>query len=256
MKVAAENDEFVKNDELSFADQEITATDYVYLSGRIEAAITPLRWGRFISSVTRRVTTTIQPGDTIANAQVHKTIIGTLKIRAIRGVDTVLVEKQFTDQSDRNVIFRRVERGPRYWRNWIPVATSLVDGGTVNGQIDIKALTVITANDTITVTDPRNFYLRYRWLRSLHGNKDLFHRNRDMMEFTGGGSMTVRVTLQSSSPDTDIVALRHGFNAQYKNRARMQLVSQTPSGGGYLKVYEKTFVVHIARDNSTQQWKR
>ena len=76
----------MKNDELSFADQEITATDYVYLSGRIEASITPIRWGRFISSVTRRVTTTIQPGDTIANAQVHKTITGTLKIRAIRGL--------------------------------------------------------------------------------------------------------------------------------------------------------------------------
>ncbi len=244
MKVAAENDEFVKNDELSFADQEITATDYIYLSGRVEASITPIRWGRFIRSVTRRVTTTIQPGDTIANAQVHKTITGTLKIRAIRGLDTILVEKQFTDQSDRNVIFRRVERGPRYWRNWIPVATSLVDGGTVNGQIDITSLTVISANDTITVTDPQNFYLRYRWLRSLHGNKDLFHRNRDMMEFTGSGSMTVRVTLQSASADTDIVALRHGFNAQYKNRARMQLVSQTPNGGGYRKVYEKTFVVH------------
>lgn len=244
MKFAAENDEFVKNDELSFADQEIAATDYIYLAGHIEASITPLRWGRFITSVTRQVTTTIQPGDTIAIAHVHKIINGILKIRAIRGVDTILVEKPFMDESDRNVVFRRIERGPRFWRNWLPVATSLVDGGTTNGQIDITALTVISRTDTITVTDPQNFYLRYRWLRSLHGNKDLFHRNRDMIEFTGGGTMKVSVTLQSASPDTDIVALRFGFNSQYKNRARMLLVSQTPSGGGYLKVYEKTFTVH------------
>ncbi len=243
MNVAAENDEFVKNDELSFADQQISATDYVYLAGRVDASITPIRWGRFVNSVTRTVTTTIQAGDTIAIARVHKNITGTLKIRAIRGIDTVLIEKQFNDQSDRNVVFRRVQRVPQYWRNWVPVATSLVDGGTTNSEIDIKALTVISGNDSVRVTDPLNFYLRYRWLRSVYGDRDLFNRNRDMMEFNGGGSITVRVTLQSSSADTDFVALRSGFNAQYKNRSRMLLVSQTPNTGGYLKVYEKTVVL-------------
>lgn len=234
------NDEFVKNDEQTFADQEVQPTDYGLL-GKVNAEIIPLRWGRFITSVTRNVTVTIQPGDTIAIARVHKIINGVLKIRAINtNGDTILVEKPFSDESDRNVVFRRVLRGPRFWRNWIPVATSLVAGGTPNGDITITQLQFITRRDTLTITDPLNFYLRYRWLRSQYGNRDLFHRDRDVVELNGRDSVTVRVTLNSTSSDTDLVALRFGFNSFFKSRARMFLVSQN----GNVKVYERTFYVH------------
>lgn len=235
------NDEFVKNDEQTFADQEVQPTDYGYLAGKINAPITPLRWGRFINSVTRTVTVTIQPGDTIAIAHVHKVINGTLKIRAINANgDTILVEKPFSDESDRNVVFKRVLRGPRFWRNWIPVATSLVAGGTPNGDISITQIQLIGRRDTITISDPLNFYLRYRWLRPFYGNRDMFHRDRDVAEFNGGDSVKVRVTLTSTSPDTDLVALRFGVNNLYRARARMFLVSQN----GNVKVYERTFYVH------------
>lgn len=236
----AVNDEFVKNDEETFADQEVQPTDYGLL-GKVNAEIIPLRWGRFITSVTRTVTVTIEPGDTIAIAHVHKIINGVLKIRAINtNGDTILVEKPFSDESDRNVVFRRVLRGPRFWRNWIPVATSLVAGGTPNGDISITQLQFITRRDTLTITDPLNFYLRYRWLRSLYGNRDLFHRDRDVVELNSRDSVTVRVTLTSTSPDTDLVALRFGFNSFFKSRAKMFLVSQN----GNVKVYERTFYVH------------
>jgi hypothetical protein len=236
----ATNDEFVKNDEQTFADQEVQPTDYGLL-GKVNAEIIPLRWGRFITSVTRTVTVTIQPGDTIAIAHVHKIINGVLKIRGINTTgDTILVEKPFSDESDRNVVFRRVLRGPRFWRNWIPVATSLVAGGTPNGDISITQLQMITRRDTLTISDPLNFYLRYRWLRSLYGNRDLFQRDRDVMELNPRDSVTVRVTLTSTSPDTDLVALRFGFNSLYKSRARMFLVSQN----GNVKVYQRTFYVH------------
>ncbi|MER3522809.1 MAG: hypothetical protein C4326_01750 [Ignavibacteria bacterium] len=236
----AVNDEFVKNDEQTFADQEVQPTDYGLL-GKIDAAITPLRWGRFINSITRTVTVTIEPGDSIAIARVHKVINGVLKIRAINASgDTILVEKPFSDESDRNVIFRRVERGPLFWRNWIPVATSLVKGGTPTGDITITQLLFMTRRDTITINDPLNFYLRYRWLRTMHGNRDLFHRDRDVPELVTRDSVKVRVTLTSASPDTDLVALRFGFTSLYKSRARMFLVSQN----GNTKVYERTFFVH------------
>jgi hypothetical protein len=240
MKYAAENDEFVKNDEQTFADQDIQPTDYGYLVGKVNAAITPLRWGRFISSVTRTYTVQIQPGDTIAVVHVHKNIVGTLKIKGINGAgDTVLVQKPFNDESDRNVLFKRIDRGPRFWRNWLPVATSLVEGGTVrNPQINITKLQMITRNgDTITVTDPQRFFLRYRWLRYLNGDKD-------MAEVHGGDSVKIKVTLESSSPDTDLVALRFGFTSQYKHRAKMFQTSQQPGGLGYIKTFERTFYVH------------
>jgi hypothetical protein len=241
MKVSAENDEFVKNDELTFADQEIAATDYSYISGQIQSDITPLRWGRFISSITRQVTVTRQPGDSIAVARVHKTINGTLKIRAITQIgDTVLIQKPFSDQSDRNILFKRVGRDvKRFWRNWVPVATSLVDGGTPNGQIDIKSIELRTrGGQVITITDPLRTFLRYRWLRFLNGD-------RDMLEFNGTDSVHVKVTLESASPDTDLVALRFGMNSLFRNRAGMRLTSQTTGGTlGYIKTYERTFFVH------------
>lgn len=240
IKDLAVNDEFVKNDELTFADQEVQPTDYGYLFGKIDAAIIPLRWGRFISGVTRDVNVRVLPGDTTAIAHVRKVVRGTLKIKGLRGVDTILVEKPFSDQSDRNMLFKRVDRNAkRYWRNWIPIATSLVEGGTPNGQIEIKKIEMITpGGDIITITDPQNFYLRYRWLG--HRNGD-----RDMAELRGGDSTRVRVTLESASPDTDLVALRFGFNSVAKNRARMFLTRQDVGGSlGYVKVFERTFYVH------------
>ncbi len=241
MKYTAENDEFVKNDEIMFSDQAINSTDYEYVSGRIEATITPLRWGRFITSITRtsRIDTL---SDTTAIVHIHKNIIGTLKIKGITLVgDTVLIEKPFNDKSDRNVLLKRVDRNPRkYWRNWLPVATSLVEGGTntTNPQIKIMNIQMITrGGDTITISDPQNFYLRYRWLRHRNGN-------RDMAEFSASDSVKVRVELTSASSDTDLVALRFGFNSLYKNRAKMNLVRQGPGGLGFIKLFERTFYVH------------
>ena len=87
MQYFAKNDEFVANDEETFADKAVETFDYGTF-GKVDAAITPLRWGRFVTSVTRTVTTTIQPGDTIAIAVVDKNIIGTLKIRGLNGTAT------------------------------------------------------------------------------------------------------------------------------------------------------------------------
>ena len=79
MKFYAMNDEFVANEEETFADKSAETFDYGTF-GKVDAAITPIRWGRVITSVTRNVTTTIEPGDELATAFVEKTIIGTLKI--------------------------------------------------------------------------------------------------------------------------------------------------------------------------------
>ena len=84
MKYYAVNDEFVKNDEQTFADQDIQPTDYGYLSSILDPPIIPLRWGRFIDSVSYRFTLEIQTGDTIAIGRLHKNINGRLKIKGLR----------------------------------------------------------------------------------------------------------------------------------------------------------------------------
>jgi hypothetical protein len=243
----ATNDEFVQNDEATFDDQEVAPTDYGTF-GKIDAPITPLRWGRFVRQVVRTVERDIVlPGDSIAIVHVHKEITGVFKIRGISAAgDTVDVEKPFVDNSDRNIIFRRFARETRrFWMNWFPVATSLVDGGTIppNNLIDITKVDLFLANgDTITVTDPLNTYLRYGWRFRFQGAR------ADVPQLDPAARIVVQATVVSSSPDTDLVALRYGVGTFQKRRFRMHLISEVNNGNGtYTRVYEGPFFVHFHR---------
>jgi hypothetical protein len=235
-------DEFVTNDDETYADNSLDPIEYGTF-GKIDESITPLRFGRFVTSVTKTFTTTNQ-GDTVSIVRVDKDILGTLKIATkLNGVDTV-IQKPFHDQSSRNIVFKRFAKNPaKFWLNWLPVATSLVDGGTVppNDKIHIVKLQLFTpAGDTITVTDPNNTYLRYKWLqRIFRGAKS------DVPEFMGGQQVKLQATVESTSPDTDIVALRYGFNLIQRKRVLMSLVSEVNNSGVYTRVYEKTWTVHF-----------
>ena len=237
MQYFAKSDEFVANDEETFADKSIESFDYGTF-GKVDAAITPLRWGRFVTSVTRTVTTTIQPGDTIAIAMVDKSISGTLKIRGVNGTgDTVTIEKPFNDLSKRNVIFKRVNRSTdRFWLNWVPVATSLVEGGTAspNNQIEITKLVLyVSTTDTITIADPNAYFLRYRWLKLFNGGR------KDVPEYLAGQGLKLQVTVVSASADTDLVALRYGVSGNNHKRVRLALASEVNNGDGtYTRVFE------------------
>jgi hypothetical protein len=247
MQYFAREDYFSKNDEETFSDRAIEPTDFSTF-GKVDAAIIPLRWGRFVTTVTRTVNVTVLPGDSIAVAAVEKDIIGELRIRALNGTgDTVVITKPFNDRATRNVVFKRVRReSARYWLNWVPVATSLVDGGTVgqSGTIDLTRLAMYLPNgDSVVVTDPNRFWLRYRWTY-------LFTRgDTEVPELAPGARARLQAQLVSASPDTDIVALRFGVGGMHRARFRMRLVSQEfdATTGKYTRVYEIPFVVHPHR---------
>jgi hypothetical protein len=137
------------------------------------------------------------------------------------------------------VVFKRVARNPvRFWRNWIPVASSLVEGGTVppNNLIKITKLELITANGTIEITDPQDYYLRYGWARLGQVREAL--QKGQVPEYTGGQEVRIRVTLESSSPDTDFVAVRYGFLGLHWKRFPMTMVEEVNNGGVYTRVFE------------------
>jgi hypothetical protein len=237
----AVNDEFVLNDEETFADREVTDADAGSF-GKIDAAVKPLRFGRIVTSITKTAETTFEPGDSVAIVHITKDITGIFKILAVTEAnETVMVEKRFNDVAERNVVFKRVGRNTiRYWRNWLPVATSLVQGGTVppNNMVTITKLEVMTPTDSVVITDPQEFYLYYRWMnvRELRGVR----KHGDVPEFTGGQQVRVRVTLESTSPDTDFVAVRYGFLGLHWKRFPMTLVGERHDGGVYTRVYETT----------------
>jgi hypothetical protein len=242
MKAMATADAFVLNEDQTFRDESLQPTDYS-ASGRVAGEIIPISWGRFVENVTVTATTTMDEGDSIATVNVVRDITGTFRILAKQtqeDTSVVLIEKPFGDQSVRNVIFKRVARDPeRFWLNWVPIATSLVAGKTVTPPEDqVVMLTEVQFmkpnGDTIVVTDPTNFYLRYPW-------RDLPHRDalEDVPEMSFGQMFTVRATLVSTSPDTDIVALKYGFSAMARGRIGMPLISQTKNGDGtFTRVYQ------------------
>ena len=237
MQSAATSDAFVQNDVVTFGDNELDPINYGNF-GKVDASISPLRIGRFITSVTSNVTTTILPGDTLAMALVHKSITGTFRIKAINGTgDTVTIQKPFTDTASRNVVFKRVGRDTiHYWRNWVPVATSLVDGHTVapNNQINITMVKLfLSSGDTVTVTDPATYYLRYRWENLWRGGR------HDVPEVSGGQPVRLQATVVSTSADTDVVALRFGFDMFHRRRVQLALVSETKNADNtFTRVYE------------------
>ncbi len=244
MQLYAANDAFVANDEITFADRDVEPMDYTTF-GKVDAAVTPLRWGRFITNIAKTVTITIQPGDTAATGKVEKTIVGTLKIRGVtEGGDTVTITKPFTDRSVRTLLFKRVARAvDHYWLNWVPVASSLISGASVppNGAIKLTELRqYLPDGDSIVVTDPGTFFLRYRWLRLFAGGAG------DAPDLVAGSMVRLRATVISSSPDTDVVSLRYGFDAFHARRLRMRCTGETENNDGtFTRVFEVTWPVHF-----------
>ena len=162
----------------------IAPTDYDETVSKVDAAITPLRWGRFVTSVTRTVTVTTQPGDTHFHCphrpHHHRRAEdqGALRHRRYRPRS----QRTFQDTSAKNVVFKRVARETkRYWLNWLPVATSLVSGGTgpapANEAILITRLELSAGGNTVTVTDPLATWLRYRWLKMFNGGEVTMSRS-------------------------------------------------------------------------------
>ena len=250
IRYLALNDGFPANTEQTINDGEVQPAEYG-LVGKVAADITPLRFGRIIRSVAKTVEITREPGDSVAEAMITRDIVGVFRIRGIAGGgDTVTVTKDFHDRAHRRMVFRRVDRdSARYWRNWIPVGSSLVEGGTIEPHDDISVVKTelfLPNGDTVTVTDPLEQLLRYRWMPPPGGGMmDSMHQLRPPVpELAGGQQLRMRVTVESASPDTDLVALRFGCGPLHKRRARMNLVSEGDNGDGtFTRVYERAWTV-------------
>ena len=241
MQYYAAADAFVANEQQTFSDLAMYDADGTFGS---PSPIIPVSFGRFIGNVTVATTTTIETGDSLATVKVDKDITGTLRIIAKLSEDddsTFLIEKPFTDHSVRNVLFKRVgNETTRFWLNWAPVATSLVDGKTVtppaDQDVNITELQFITpsGNTAATITEPTEFYLRYHW-RNLRCGK----ATADVPQLNLGERFSVRTTVVSTSADTDLVFLRYGASVVTRERIPMLLLSQTDNGDGtFTRVYE------------------
>jgi len=226
-------------------DSALTSFDYNYnedglmdFLGKVDTEIYPFRVGHKMRLVNRNLNINIQ--DTIAYGTLTKTFEGILFIAATydpNGIepDTV-IKKPFTAVVTRNLIFKKIANTPYPMRNWIIAAISLPQGGTQSPNIDLIKLAAFLPNgDTIQVDSPNDYYVTWRfgWWKQI----PVLHR---------GESVMLRVELFSAYEEEDFVTVTYGANRFHNHRAKkiFELVSSTPSGNGWEKVYEQTYTTH------------
>ncbi|MCZ6701989.1 MAG: hypothetical protein O6940_02990 [Ignavibacteria bacterium] len=207
--------------------------------GKTTEAIYPFRVGHKMRLVSKNLNIEFE-GDTIAYGRLTKTFEGVLFIAASYDStssepDTV-IEKAFTSVITRNLIFKKIARTDFPRLNWKLVAISLPEGGTQSPNIDITKLTIFLPDgDTIVVESPNEYFLR-RW--------DGWWRQIPIVR--RGESVLLRVELFSAYEEEDFVTLTYGADRSGHHRAKklFELVSSTPVGDGFEKVYEQTFTTH------------
>ncbi len=226
-------------------DSALTSFDYNYdedglmdFLGKINEPIYPFRFGHKMRLVNRNLNINFQ--DSIAYGTLTKTFEGLLLIAATydsNGTEPdTIIEKPFTAVVTRNIIFKKIAHTPFPMQNWVIAAISLPEGGTQSPNIDMMKLIVFLPNgDTLVVESPNDYYLtrRHGWWRQI----PVLHR---------GESVRLQVELYSEYEEDDFVTLTYGANRFHKHRAKklFELISSTPNGSGWDKVYEQTYTTH------------
>ncbi len=241
----AQNDEFLRNDDIAMNDGPSPAPFDDEIVGTM-TEIHPIRWARFIRNIQRSVQLDSVTADSLAYVTVTKTFNGVLVILARYDSTTIdTVRKDFTSQSKKRIIFKKIANDRVIWRNWRPVAVSLIDGGTTSSEaINIAQLELVYFNagvrDSLVINDPLSTFFRIRRHRDING--------MDVPDFTGGQEARMFATVVSASPDTDHVVLRYGFTPDgRRRRIRLHLISESFDGTNYTRVYTRAFNMHFHR---------
>jgi hypothetical protein len=234
MKTMIESDPLFTSDKMMLSD-----ADQFNLS-KATSPILPIAWGRRVDTATRSMTFQ-RFGDTLVVATILHTMSGQIKIAHRDTVQdtTLIVSKPFVESTTRKVRFTRIARTDNPRANWRFREVSGVDGGTTsNTAIAFLELTAYIGNDTLTVTNPTDFFLRFADFAGRH-----------VPSIGSTAPVTVQLTLTSTESDTDLVFIHRPF--QWLNssvlrpaRVRMNLISQTGSGP-FTRVYEYTWSSHV-----------
>ncbi|HEY4611814.1 MAG TPA: hypothetical protein VII11_02405 [Bacteroidota bacterium] len=225
------------------------APSFSYTLGKTTTPILPLHWGRRITSVSRDVVFD-QPNDTTVIATLTHTFEGSVFIVAQYSTSDsarTVIQKPLNEEIVRKIKFYRKERSntaahrDSSHKGWKPAEVSASKGGTLNSQVVINKMEVTTGDETITITDPTNYFFEL-------GNSG-WHLGRPMIVNIGlRRQIAVRVTLTSADADTDWVSVHRPLMVIAARldvikpiQERMKLVSQTQVGSSYERVYEASW---------------
>lgn len=206
---------------------------------KTEAEIKPFKVWHRMKLIDRNVD--ISFDEDTAYAHITNTFEGTLFIASSYDPSAVkpdtVIKKSFTSVVTRNVVLVKIANTENVRKNWVVTEVSLPQGGTQSPNIEIKKVTVTFPNgETLEITSPNDYYLvrKWGWWWRWH-NVPVVPRDREV---------TIRVEVTSAYEENDFVSLTFGADrlGAHRSKKLFELVSSTPNGSFYDKVYEQTFV--------------
>lgn len=230
-----------EDDDLMFSEADDLDDGGAVGNGNGDAPIDSLlKWGRRITGVSKTVTITNE-GDTIKNAVITTNITGVYIIVGMVGGVVDTISKPYTEEFKRLAIFKRVDRRPRPRHNWRLYKVSMLDGETKSPQVGSDYVRMNKVEVYI------NGSLQY----TLNG-PDFTQNIFTTKKFEGPGIPEVHVndevklvvSAYSTQVEQDIVAWHWGKRNFGFHREPFAMVSQVPNGGGWDRVYEKSFTIH------------
>jgi hypothetical protein len=199
-----------------------------------------MKWGRRVTGVSRTVTITSE-GDSIKNALITTNITGVyMIIGTVSGV-TDTISKPYTEEFKRTAVFKRIARTPRPRHNWRLYKVSMLDGETKTPQVGTQYVEMnqlqVYINGTLmyTFAGP-DFTQNIFTTRKFDG--------AGIPEVHANDQVRIVVNTYSTQSEQDIVAWHWGKRNFGFHREPFTMVSQTPNGSGWDRVYEKTFTIH------------
>ncbi len=177
-------------------------------------------------------------GDT-AYVTLTKSFEGVLNIAASttgsgpRTKPDTIITKAFATTITRKLIFAHRDSTSNPLLNWKLVAISLPQGGTNTNNIVINKLTLtFSSGKQIVITSPNDYFFS-------RGPKAWGH----FPELKRNDSLTVNVEIYSAYADTDFVTVTYGADkfGHHRENRKLKLISSTPSGSGFVKVFEQTY---------------
>jgi hypothetical protein len=227
------NDALLDSDIVPLDDGDAYSSDYCAGSTKLNDRGYPLRWGRIIHRVKKSVGIEEVSSDCVV-ATVTRTIDGILKISAPYQFSTRTrhsnISKPFVENSIRRARFMRIGETNEPSRNWKLNGVSIVHGGTENSNVSISEFMLRTqSGDMISLKSPDE----NTWPFRVNGHSHFA---------TVGGEtdLDVRVKVQTSEVEPNMVVLRSGYRGKWGQRTLLPLRVENRIGDRYVHTYENT----------------
>ncbi|MGH2575825.1 MAG: hypothetical protein ACRDFC_09025 [Ignavibacteria bacterium] len=201
-----------------------------------------IKWGRRITGVSVSITIN-SIGDSLKNVAITRTINGNyVIIGMVLGQQDTIV-KPYREVLKRFVVFKRIAHTPRPRFNWKLFKISMVDGETTFPQdgsfyVEMNKVEVYINGTLVYTFNGPDFTQNIFTTRYFGGN--------GIPEVRLGDQVKLKVYTFSKQSETDIVAWHWARNTFGFHREPFTLISQTPNGQYWDRIYEKTFKIYAA----------